>query len=51
MANDKPTFVMFTANWCGPCQRAYPVVEELALKYVDQAQVIKVDVDMNEESS
>ena len=51
IASDKPTFVMFTATWCGPCQRAYPIVEELASTCGEQGKVIKVDVDANEESS
>jgi thioredoxin 1 len=41
---------MFTANWCGPCKRAYPVVEELAKEYKDKVKVIKIDVDINKES-
>jgi thioredoxin 1 len=42
---------MFTASWCGPCQRAYPIIEELAGSYKNKAQFIKVDVDVNRESS
>ena len=41
---------MFTATWCGPCIRAYPVVEELAKEYKDKVKVIKIDVDINKES-
>jgi len=43
----------FTAQWCGPCKRISPMIDELEKKYnVDNQQlihVIKVDVDDNED--
>jgi len=43
----------FTAEWCGPCKRISPLIDELENIYnVDNKQllcVIKVDVDKNED--
>ena len=50
IASDKPTFVMFGATWCGPCQKYLPVVEEIAASCGEQGKVVKVDVDENEDS-
>jgi len=44
-AADRPVFVDFYADWCGPCRLAAPFVEQLALDYNGQAYVLKVNVD------
>lgn len=41
--------VDFFATWCGPCKMIAPVLEELAETYKDQATIIKVDVDQQQE--
>lgn len=42
---DKPVFVDFWAEWCGPCRQVGPLVEELAQEYQDKAVVGKVDIE------
>jgi thioredoxin 1 len=41
--------VDFYADWCGPCKRLAPVLEELAAENDGQVLVCKVDVDTNKE--
>lgn len=44
-AGEKPVFVDFFAEWCGPCKIAEPVVNKLAKEYSEKAVIAKVDVD------
>ena len=48
---DKPVFVDFWAEWCGPCRMVGPLVEEISVEYDGKALVGKVDVDANSKIS
>jgi thioredoxin 1 len=43
--SEKPVVVDFGAEWCGPCKRLAPIVEELAKEYDGRVKVAKFDID------
>ena len=45
--NDKPVVVDFWAAWCGPCKLVAPEIENLAAKYGEAVDFVKLDVDAN----
>ena len=46
---DKPAVIDFYADWCGPCRRLAPVLDELAAEYAGKVYVYKVNVDKEKE--
>ena len=49
IAAERPTLVDFFATWCGPCKMMHPILEEIKATVGDQATVLKVDVDQNQQ--
>ena len=49
LEQSKLVLVDFWAEWCGPCKKIAPTLEELADKYSENLSVCKVDVDSNRE--
>jgi thioredoxin 1 len=50
LASDLPVLVDFWAEWCPPCHRLAPVLDELAAEYAGRARIVKVDADANPET-
>ena len=51
IASDKPVIIDFWAEWCGPCRRIAPIIDELSDEFGDKALICKCDVDSNDEIS
>lgn len=46
-----PVLLDFSAEWCGPCQVLFPIIEEIAAEFEGRAKVGTADVGMAQETA
>jgi len=51
LGSDVPVLVDFWAEWCPPCHRLAPVLDELSEEYAGRARIVKLDSDENPETT
>lgn len=49
LKSDKPVFVDFWAEWCGPCRMLVPIVSDLEKEFEGKVVIAKVDVDNHQQ--
>ncbi|WP_370626251.1 thioredoxin [Austwickia sp. TVS 96-490-7B] len=48
LMSDKPVLVDFWAEWCGPCRKVGPILEEIAAEHGEKLTIVKMDIEANQ---
>jgi len=49
ITSDKKVLVDFYAEWCAPCKKMKPYLDEIARDMADKVKVVRIDIDANPE--
>ena len=45
LRSDKPAVIDFWAEWCAPCRQISPIIKDLAERYGDRVNIVKMDIE------
>lgn len=45
----KRVFIDFYADWCGPCQKMLPIVNDLKIELNENIEVLKINIDNHDD--
>ncbi|WP_375401153.1 thioredoxin [uncultured Amnibacterium sp.] len=51
LQSDKPVLVDFWAEWCAPCRRVGPILQQISEEHADKLEIVKLNVDDNPETA
>jgi thioredoxin 1 len=47
LQSDKPVLVDFWAEWCAPCRKIAPLLDELVTEMGEKIEIVKLNIDEN----
>jgi thioredoxin 1 len=51
LQSDKPVLVDFWADWCMPCKKVDPLLNEIASEMGEKVQIVSINIDENPETT